>query len=223
MTMRSERTERSQNVNRALIGAAAVMGAAGAALVIGSKMRERQSRPWISDAPRSAARWTDGPQARTVTINRPAQEIYDFWRDFSNLARVMENIERIDVIDDKRSHWVVKGPAGTRVEWEAIVRADEPGRRIAWSTAEGADVENSGAVEFIEQPAGRGTLVRATIHYAPPGGKPGRLLAKLLQREPDVQLRRDLRRLKQFLETGEVTTSASPSGRKGESPTEQTL
>jgi uncharacterized membrane protein len=160
---------------------------------------------------------------RTVTIDRPREEIYAFWRRFSNLAGIMENVERIEVIDDKRSHWVVKAPAGKTVEWDSVVVDDEPGRLISWQSVEGSDIRTSGRIEFIDAPPGRGTYVRATIAYDPPGGVIGEWIAKLLQREPNLQMRRDLRRLKQFLETGEITSSASPSGRKSESPTEQAL
>jgi uncharacterized membrane protein len=160
---------------------------------------------------------------RTVTIGRPREEVYAFWRDFPNLAGIMENIERIDTLDAKRSHWVVKGPAGKTVEWDSVVTDDEPGRLIAWQSVEGADVRSSGRVEFLDAAPGRGTMLRATIAYDPPGGTIGQWIAKLFQREPNLQVRRDLRRLKQFLETGEITSSASPSGRKSESPTEQAL
>ena len=160
---------------------------------------------------------------RTVTIGRPRAEVYAFWRDFANLATVMENVERIDVLDARRSHWVVKAPAGRTVEWNAVVTQDEPGALIAWESEAGADVANSGRIEFADAPPGRGTMVRATLAYDPPGGAIGKVIAKVLQREPAEQTRRDLRRLKQFLETGEVTSSASPSGRKSESPTEQAL
>lgn len=160
---------------------------------------------------------------RTVTINRPRDEIYAFWRDFSNLAAVMENVERIETVDLQRSHWVVKAPAGETVEWDAVVTKDDPGRLIAWQSVEGADIKSSGRIEFLDAAPGRGTMVRASFSYDPPAGWLGEWIAKLFQREPDVQARRDLRRLKQFLETGEVTSSASPSGRASESPTEQAL
>jgi uncharacterized membrane protein len=160
---------------------------------------------------------------RSVTIDRPRGEIYRFWRDFSNLTAVMDNIERIDVLDERRSHWVVKAPAGKTVEWDSVVTDDEPERLIAWQSVEGSGIGNSGRVEFLDAAPGRGTIVRATITYDPPAGFLGELIAKLFQREPNVQVRRDLRRLKQLLETGEVTSSASPSGRKSESPTEQAL
>jgi uncharacterized membrane protein len=165
----------------------------------------------------------DAVVGRTVTIDRPRDEVYAFWRDFSNLAGVMENVERIEILDSKRSRWVVKGPAGKTVEWDSVVTDDEPGRLLAWRSVEGAEIRNSGRVEFLDAAPGRGTMVRATIAYDPPGGIIGEWIAKLFQREPAIQARRDLRRLKQFLETGEVTSSAGPSGRKSESPTEQAL
>jgi uncharacterized membrane protein len=142
-----------------------------------------------------------------VTINKPAQEIYDFWRDFANLAIVMENIEAIEVLDRDRSHWSVKAPGGRTVEWDAQVTEDVPGRVIGWQTAEGSDVRSSGRVEFHDA-GNRGTVVRAVIAYDPPGGAIAALLAKLFQREPAIQARRDLRRLKQWLEAGEIATAA---------------
>ena len=146
----------------------------------------------------------------TETINRPRREIYDFWRDFSNLARVMDNVEAVTVLDDTRSHWVVSGPSG-RLEWDAVITEDEPGRRIAWRSAENADVQHSGWVEFRDAPPGRGSWVTAAIAYNPPAGIIGKAVAKLSQREPSIQARRDLRRLKQFLETGEIATSSPPN------------
>lgn len=144
--------------------------------------------------------------AEAVTINRPAQELYDFWRDPVNLIGVMENIASIEPIDGKRSRWTVKAPAGKEVSWESVITKDVPGREITWQSAEGADMANSGRIEFID--AGkRGTVVRAVIAYDPPGGTIGKI-AKLFQREPRIQSRRDLRRFKQLMETGEIATSA---------------
>lgn len=154
----------------------------------------------------------DAIVGRTVTIDRPREEIFAFWRDFPNLARVMENIERIETIDRARSRWTVKAPAGRTVEWDSIVTYEEPGRLIVWQSAEGSDIRSSGRVEFLDAAPGRGTMVRATISYDPPGGMLGEWLAKLFQREPEAQTRRDLRRLKQFLETGETGGSQEPPG-----------
>jgi uncharacterized membrane protein len=172
----------------------------------------------LTDAPATAARDADAHAhdagtdagsvtATVVTIAKPAQELYDFWRDFSNLAKVMENIESIEVTDRDHSTWRVKAPGGRTVQWDAVVTNDQPGRSISWQSTEGSEVRNSGRVEFHDAGA-RGSVVRAVIAYDPPGGLIGELLAKLFQREPAVQARRDLRRFKQFMETGEISTSA---------------
>ena len=145
--------------------------------------------------------------AEAVTINRPARELYDFWRDQTNLVPVMENVEEIEKIADDRWRWRVKAPGGKDVSWESVITKDVPGEAIYWQSAEGADVPNSGRIEFRD--AGeRGTIVRAVIAYDPPGGVVGKLVAKLFQREPRIQTRRDLHRFKQLMEAGEIATSA---------------
>jgi len=144
---------------------------------------------------------------RAVTINKPAAELYSYFRDFRNLANFMENVVSIDVRDGGRSHWVVKAPAGRTVEWDARVTEEEPNRMIAWTSEPGADVPNSGRIEFKEAGA-RGTVVTATIAYDPPGGVIGKVIAKMFQREPGIQARRDLNRFKQLMETGEIATPA---------------
>lgn len=213
-------------VSRVWVGLG-LAAAAGAAYYFGSKLLEGPDGPFMSDAPRSTARSKADREgalaARTVTINRPARELYDFWRDFTNFPQFMDNIRSVEKLDEKRSHWVIEAPAGTSIEFISRITEDVPGRLIAWESEEGASVPNRGRVEFMEAAPGRGTMVRATISYDPPGGTAGRLIAKVLQREHNVQARRDLRRFKQLMETGEVTTSAGPSARRSESPTEQTL
>ncbi|HEX8308162.1 MAG TPA: SRPBCC family protein [Allosphingosinicella sp.] len=136
----------------------------------------------------------------SVIVNRPPHQIYDFWRDFENLPQFMDNIESVTKLNEVRSHWKVKAPAGTSVEFNSLVTEDIPGRLIAWKSEEGASVPNRGRVEFIETSDGRGTNVRATISYDPPAGALGRVVAKLFQREPGAQARQDLERLKQLLE-----------------------
>jgi uncharacterized membrane protein len=181
------------------------------------------------DAPATAARDADiraqdagrdegSVSTAVVTINKPAQALYDFWRDFSNLPRVMENIENISVVDGNRSVWTVKAPADRSVEWESVVTDDEPGKLIAWQSVEGSEIRNSGRVEFHDAGA-RGTVVRAVIAYDPPGGVLAKILAKLFQREPALQARRDLRRFKQFMETGEISTSAWTRAQATDLPT----
>ncbi len=147
------------------------------------------------------------PVGRAITIARPADELFAYFRDFPNLANFMENVVSIEKIDDDRSHWTVKAPAGRTVEWTARVTGEEQGRWIAWESEEGADVANSGRVEFRDAGA-RGTIVHATILYDPPAGIVGKIIAKMFQREPNMQARQDLKRFKQLMETGEVPTRA---------------
>lgn len=145
--------------------------------------------------------------ARAVTINRPRDELYAFWRDFSNLPPVLDNVVRIDVLDNARSHWVVKSPGGGIVEWDSRITENREGELIAWASEEGADIPNSGRIEFRDAGA-RGTVVVATINYDQPFGTLGRVLSRIFQREPKMQAQRDLRRFKQLMETGEIATSS---------------
>jgi uncharacterized membrane protein len=164
------------------------------------------------EAAGAAADQLDLPQgdtllARAVTINRGVSEVFACFRDFANLATFMENVERIEVIDSQRSHWVVKAPGGRTVEWDAVITGEAADSFIAWASAAGADVAHSGRVDFRD--AGeRGTVVTITLLYDPPAGAIGRLVARLFQREPGIQARRDLRRFKQLMETGEIATAA---------------
>jgi uncharacterized membrane protein len=143
----------------------------------------------------------------TITIKRAPEEVYRFWRDFQNLPRFMSHLESVQVTDDKRSHWVAKAPAGMQVEWDAEIVKDIPNQLIAWRSLEGADVDNSGLVRFDRAPGNRGTEVRVEVVYNPPGGALGAGLAKLFGEAPEQQIKGDLRRLKQVLETGEVVHS----------------
>jgi uncharacterized membrane protein len=185
-------------------------------------MAERIANTAHRDAPLATAKHPDATAvantaqaddtlvARTVTINRPRDALYAFWRDFGNLPRFMHHVERVDVKDSSRSHWVVAAPAGQSVEWDSLITEDVPNEMIAWTSEPGASVRNSGRVEFTDSSAGRGTMVTVTLAYDPPGGSVGKLIAKLFQREPKVQARQDLRRFKQLMETGEVATADPP-------------
>lgn len=150
----------------------------------------------------------DALVGKTVTINRPRAELYAYWRDFSNLPNFMENLVSVEMLDHRRSRWVVKAPAGKTVEWTAAITEEIEGELIAWASEEGADVPNSGRIDFRDAPGGRGTWVSATILYDPPAGIIGKVIATMFQREPAIQARRELRRFKQLMETGEVATAA---------------
>jgi len=145
--------------------------------------------------------------ARAVTINRPREDCYAFWRDFTNLPPILDNVVRIEVLDNERSHWVVKSPGGGIVEWDSRITEDREGELIAWASEEGADIPNSGRIEFRDA-GNRGTVVVATINYDQPFGTLGRVISRIFQREPKMQAQRDLRRFKQLMETGEIATSS---------------
>lgn len=151
---------------------------------------------------------------RSLTINRPAGELYKFWRNFQNLPSFMNHLESVVILDDRRSHWRAKAPAGMHVEWDAEITEDKPNERIAWRSLPDATVENSGDVRFERATGGRGTVIRVRIDYWPPAGRLGATVAKLFGEGPDKQVAVDLRRFKQLMETGEVArTEGQSAGR----------
>jgi len=151
---------------------------------------------------------------RSVTIDKPASELFAFWRKFDNLPKFMYHLERVDVLEDKRSHWVAKAPLGQTVEWNASIINEKPGQLIAWQTEAGADVDSAGAVNFKPAPGGRGTEVHVLLSYMPPAGKVGSIVAKLFGEEPSQQIESDLRRFKMLMETGEIATVEGQSAGK---------
>jgi len=149
-----------------------------------------------------------------VTVNRPARELYAFWRDFERLPSFMEHLESVRTLDDRRSHWVAKAPAGRTVEWDAEIINEIPDELIGWRTLEGADVVSAGSVRFRQRRGQRGTEVRVRLQYEPPGGKLGSAVAWMFGEEPTQTVREDLRRFKQVMEAREVpTTVGQPQGR----------
>ncbi|HEY9810072.1 MAG TPA: SRPBCC family protein [Halomicronema sp.] len=151
---------------------------------------------------------------KTVTINKPAEELYRFWRNFENLPTFMKHLQFVKVWDEKRSHWIAKAPLGATVEWDAEIINEQENKLIAWGSVENADIENSGFVRFQPASAGRGTEVKVVIEYNPPGGAITATFAKLFGEEPEIQISEDLHRFKQLMETGEIATNESPSGRQ---------
>lgn len=142
-----------------------------------------------------------------VTIDRSPEEIYRFWRDVSNLPQFMVHLDSVTTLDERRSHWVAKGPLDARVEWDAEIVDDRPFESIAWRSSEDSELHTAGVVYFRRAPGGRGTEVTVDMSYDPPGGQLGVAFAKLLGKEPGQQIKGDLRRLKQVLETGEIVHS----------------
>jgi uncharacterized membrane protein len=147
---------------------------------------------------------------RSVTINRPVDEVYRFWKDFENFPRFMRHVQSVDMLGGNLSRWRVSAPAGLTVEWKAEMVDDRDGERVAWRSTPDSTIQNSGIVQFKAAPGARGTELRVQLEYLPPAGHLGRSVAWLFGEEPDQQLNDDLRRFKQLMETGEIPLSDSP-------------
>jgi len=149
-----------------------------------------------------------------ITINRPRDEVYRFWKNLENLAEFMEHVESVRMLTGGRqSHWVARAPGGRRIEWDAEIISDIENELIGWRSLQGSDVPNAGSVTFRDAAGGRGTEVRVELQYDPPGGAVGAFVAKLFGEEPSMQIRNDLKRLKTRLESGVVpSTAGQPVG-----------
>ena len=149
----------------------------------------------------------------SVTINRPLSELYRFWRNFENLPKFMNHLDAVSIRDEGVSHWVAKGPAGTRVEWDARIINEVQDKVIGWQSLQGSTIATAGSVNFDDDP--HGTRVTVHLQYSPPGGKAGAAVARLFGEEPNQTIREDLRRFKQLMEAGEIpTTQGQPTGRR---------
>jgi uncharacterized membrane protein len=142
---------------------------------------------------------------RSIIVDRSAEDAYRLWHDFENLPRFMTYLQSVRYTGDRRMHWVAKGPAGRRIEWDAEIVIDEPNRMIAWRSVEESPFEHSGTVQFQPAPGGRGTLVRVEVDYSRTRGAAA--LGKLLKMDLGRRICHDLRSFKQLLEVGEITKS----------------
>jgi uncharacterized membrane protein len=148
---------------------------------------------------------------KSVTVARPAQEVYRFWRKLENLARFMNHVKSVTEIDERRSSWVVKGPMGTELEWTAQILTDREGELISWESLPGAEVQNAGSVRF-ERVGADQTEVRVSLQYQPPAGVVGAAVAKLFGENPEQQLDEDLARFKTIIEEGNVAAGTGQNG-----------
>jgi uncharacterized membrane protein len=170
---------------------------------------------------------------KSIIIDKPVEELFRFWSDFENLPRFLNHLESVRAISgpsnqstlatlassaslsslacrsSRISHWVARLPAGMKVEWDAEIINETPNELIAWRSLEGAGVPNAGSVRFERGPDGRGAEVKVAIEYAPPVGKIGSLLAKLLGEDPEQRVAEDLRRFKLLMETSPTTPAAA--------------
>lgn len=195
---------------RATIATAAVVGVTVADLIAALQVSGN------SEHNGKAGQGMSGIKAKaSITVNRPVAEVFAYWNDLENLPQFMAHLQSVTSMGGGRSRWRAAGPAGVEIEWDAEISDCRIDEYIAWRSVGDATITNRGEVEFRPGPGGRGTEIRVRLTYHPPAGKLGATVAKLFGEAPDQQLRDDLRRFKQVLETGEVVRSeGSPEGHK---------
>jgi len=172
-------------VNRKLLF---VAGAVAAAVVVRS----------ISKRPR---RYSGMKLKRSIEVDRPAAELYAFWRQVENLPKLADVLTSVESIGGPWSRWTIHR-AGTQLSWESEVTVDRENEMIGWRSKEGAPVETAGYVRF--EPGRVGTVVRVALEYSLPAGKIGAALASIFGSRPGAIIEDALRRFKQLMETGEV-------------------
>jgi uncharacterized membrane protein len=208
-------------------GVRVVMGAAGAALLINALAGRRSTLGLLGGlggAALIARTATNMPIDRLVGVRSPAMElqkcidvaapIEQVFETFSQLERFpefMTHVREVRVRGDGTSLWIVEGPAGRTISWEAVTTRLEPNRLIAWRTLPGSAVEHAGLLRF-EQTEG-GTRVLVTMSYTPPAGALGHAVARLFGTDPKSELNDDLMRMKVFLETGRRAHDAAAAPR----------
>jgi uncharacterized membrane protein len=154
------------------------------------------------------------PIEASVTIAKPHQELFQFWRRLENLPQFMRHLESVRELGDGRSHWTAKSPVGVHVEWDAEIVEEREGRSLSWRSLPGSRVHNAGTVTFEDAPGGRGTIVRVEME-AHPGNALGRAVGRVLAPVTSRQVHEDLRRFKSLMEAGEIpTTDGQPAGHR---------
>lgn len=141
----------------------------------------------------------------TMTIKRPKEAVYDFWRKLENLPRFMTHLEKVEATSDTLSRWTAKFPgAPAAISWDAEIIRDEKGSIISWRSVPGSTIENAGEVVFRHAPGDQGTELEVHISYRPPAGSVGASVAKLLNPIVADLIREDIRNFKSYVESGEI-------------------
>jgi uncharacterized membrane protein len=169
-----------------------------AARTLGAGMLWNELRSPGTDAPAGRERRRTVDIQKTLFIAAPSDRVYDFWTDYENFPLFMSSVREVRDLGGGRSHWVVRGPGGVPIEWDAALTEQVPGELIAWRSRPGSMLENAGAVRF--RPEGSGTRVDLRLCYSPPAGGAGQAVAELLGADPRAKLNEDLGRLKSLLE-----------------------
>jgi uncharacterized membrane protein len=150
------------------------------------------------------------PMIFGVTINKPPAEVYAFYRRLSQLPLFMDWLHSVREADSRYSHWIAKLPLGGTISWDAKITEDRPGEVIAWQSVQGSLINTRGRVTFTKTPGRNMTEVRVEMQIGLLGTRPSTSLAKFFTK---AQIKGDLRRLKQVLETGEVLHSDASAHR----------
>lgn len=182
---------------------AIVAGALLARAATASRPAAAAMEAFTSAAPRSLAEGDGQHVDEVITITRPAQEVYTFWRNVSSISTACRRV-RAFPLDDTRSRWEVLPESGDGVallEWTSTLIDDVPGKLLTWRTSAGADVPSMGHVRFSPTASDRGrTEVRVHLHYAPPLGRIGAAVASMAGPDPAVLVRESLQEIKRYLE-----------------------
>lgn len=153
-----------------------------------------------------------------ITIDKPHEEVFAFWRNFANLPLFMKDIQKIEVISPEESKWTVRLQSGATAQWTAVITDERPGAMLAWRSLEGSAIETEGAVWFSKAPNQLGTEVQLMMTYKVPGGGISEIVNALTGEDPAIVILTHLKRLKALLETGETPTiEGQPSGRESDS------
>jgi uncharacterized membrane protein len=140
---------------------------------------------------------------KTLHVRAPIEAVFYYYSDFRNFPRFMNHVRHVRILDAERSHWVVEGPAGVPVEWDARITELDPNRLLAWRSEGDAPIHLEGRAQFI--PEDGGTRLEIQLAYRPPAGALGHWIASLFGRDPKHELDADLLRFKSLLEEGKAT------------------
>ena len=151
---------------------------------------------------------------KTISIGVPLHDVFEFFTSYENFPRFMRHVREVRDLGNDRSHWVVDGPAGVPVEWDAELTQLDLDEVLAWKSVPGSVVESAGSIHF-EPTDTDATRVHIQMSYNPPGGAVGHAVSKLFARDPRSQMEEDLVRVKTFLETGIAAHDASEAPRGG--------
>ncbi len=182
-----------------LFGALLALG--GACLLfkaIGKGRAEHKRLPYSQSMGR------DVHLSSSVVIGRSASDLYDFWRDFSNLPRIMGFLERVEPMEGNVSHWVARLPAGPSLEWDSELVEDVPDHRLSWRSLEGSEIRTWGTVVFENRADGQGTDVTVELNFNPPGNSTGSTVAHFLRGLEASALSKNMRKFKAYMEAGET-------------------